>query len=55
MLVGASRPVYQGGPDPVAIQRYNERHPDSPIHEVLAHTGQHYDHEMSGSSLMTWA
>ncbi len=47
-VVGARPQFIKVAPILRAIQRYNERHPDSPIHEVLVHTGQHYDHEMSG-------
>ncbi len=47
-VVGARPQFIKVAPILKAIQRHNERHPDSPIHEMLVHTGQHYDYEMSG-------
>ncbi len=47
-IVGARPQFIKVAPILRAVQCHNERHPDSPIHEVLVHTGQHYDYEMSG-------
>jgi len=46
-IVGARLQFIKLTPVLKAIQRYNEEHKDLPIHEVLVHTGQHYDYEMS--------
>jgi len=46
-IVGARPQFIKLAPVLKAIQRYNEEHEDLPIHEVLVHTGQHYDYEMS--------
>ncbi|MCD6172020.1 MAG: UDP-N-acetylglucosamine 2-epimerase (non-hydrolyzing) [Thermoplasmata archaeon] len=46
-IVGARPQFIKLAPVLKAIQHYNEEHKDLPIHEVLVHTGQHYDYEMS--------
>jgi len=47
-IVGARPQFIKVAPVLRAIQRHNETHPENPIQEVLVHTGQHYDYEMSG-------
>jgi UDP-N-acetylglucosamine 2-epimerase len=47
-LVGARPQFIKMGPISRAIETYNVAHADRTIHEVLVHTGQHYDYEMSG-------
>ncbi|MEM4204489.1 MAG: UDP-N-acetylglucosamine 2-epimerase (non-hydrolyzing) [Candidatus Methanomethylicaceae archaeon] len=47
-VVGARPQFIKVAPVLRAIQRHNETHPENPIQEVLVHTGQHYDYEMSG-------
>lgn len=46
-IVGARPQFIKLAPILKAIERHNREHPDRPIQEVLAHTGQHYDYEMS--------
>ena len=46
-IVGARPQFIKLAPVLKAIQRYNEEHKELPIHEVLVHTGQHYDYKMS--------
>lgn len=46
-IVGARPQFIKLAPILKAIEQHNRDHPDRPIHEVLAHTGQHYDYEMS--------
>lgn len=46
-IVGARPQFIKLAPVLKAIQRYNEEHKNLPIHEVLVHTGQHYDYKMS--------
>ena len=46
-IVGARPQFIKLAPVLKAIQRYNEEHKDLQIYEVLVHTGQHYDYEMS--------
>lgn len=46
-VVGARPQFIKLAPVLKAIERHNRDHPDRPIHEVLVHTGQHYDYEMS--------
>mgnify|MGYP000638356019 CR=1 FL=1 len=46
-IVGARPQFIKVGPILEAIAEHNRSHPDSPIQEVLVHTGQHYDFEMS--------
>lgn len=47
-IVGARPQFIKTAPVLHAIKRHNEEHPENQIHEVLVHTGQHYDYEMSG-------
>ncbi len=47
-IVGARPQFIKLAPILRAIERYNRGHPDCPIQEILVHTGQHYDYEMSG-------
>lgn len=46
-IVGARPQFIKLAPILRAVERHNQDHPDNPIHEVLVHTGQHYDYEMS--------
>ena len=46
-IVGARPQFIKVGPVLRAIAEHNRHHPDRPIEEVLVHTGQHYDDEMS--------
>ena len=46
-IVGARPQFIKVGPVLRAIEKHNQKHPDRPIQEVLVHTGQHYDDEMS--------
>ncbi|MGC9019425.1 MAG: non-hydrolyzing UDP-N-acetylglucosamine 2-epimerase [Candidatus Bipolaricaulaceae bacterium] len=46
-IVGARPQFIKLAPILQAIEHHNLEHPESPIHEVLVHTGQHYDYEMS--------
>lgn len=47
-VVGARPQFIKLAPILRAIERHNDQHPDSQIQEILVHTGQHYDYEMSG-------
>jgi len=47
-VVGARPQFIKVAPILKVIVQYNEEHPGQPIQEVLVHTGQHYDYEMSG-------
>lgn len=47
-IVGARPQFIKLAPILRVIERHNREHPDHPIREVLIHTGQHYDYEMSG-------
>jgi len=46
-IVGARPQFIKLAPILRAVERHNRDHPDSRVHEVLVHTGQHYDYEMS--------
>ncbi len=46
-IVGARPQFIKLAPILRAIERHNQENPDRPIEEVLVHTGQHYDYEMS--------
>lgn len=46
-IVGARPQFIKLAPILRAVERHNQGHPDHLIHEVLVHTGQHYDYEMS--------
>lgn len=46
-VVGARPQFIKLAPILRAIARHNQEHPDRPIQEVLVHTGQHYDYELS--------
>lgn len=46
-IVGARPQFIKLAPILLAIKRRNEGHQDTHIDEVLVHTGQHYDYEMS--------
>jgi UDP-N-acetylglucosamine 2-epimerase len=46
-IVGARPQFIKVGPILRAIEDHNRKHPDRLIQEVLIHTGQHYDDEMS--------
>jgi len=46
-IVGARPQFVKVGAVLRAIERHNHAHPRAPIREVLVHTGQHYDPEMS--------
>ena len=46
-IVGARPQFIKLAPILRAIEEHNQNHPECPIQEVLVHTGQHYDYEMS--------
>ena len=46
-IVGARPQFIKVGPVLRAIKQYNLKHPNRSIQEILVHTGQHYDYEMS--------
>ncbi len=46
-IVGARPQFIKLGPILKAIEEHNKSHPERPIKEILVHTGQHYDYEMS--------
>ena len=46
-IVGARPQFIKVAPILRAIHRHNQEHPDQPVQEILVHTGQHYDYEMS--------
>jgi UDP-GlcNAc3NAcA epimerase len=46
-IVGARPQFIKLAPILKAIERHNQNHPDRRIQEILVHTGQHYDYEMS--------
>ncbi len=46
-IVGARPQFIKLAPILRAVGRHNQDHPDKLVHEVLVHTGQHYDYEMS--------
>ncbi|MGQ9756201.1 MAG: UDP-N-acetyl glucosamine 2-epimerase, partial [Desulfotomaculales bacterium] len=46
-IVGARPQFIKLAPVLKAIEHHNREHPERPIQEVLVHTGQHYDYEMS--------
>ena len=46
-IVGARPQFIKLAPILRAVERHNRDHPDNRVHEVLVHTGQHYDYEMS--------
>lgn len=46
-IVGARPQFIKVGPILRAIECHNRQHSDSMVEEVLVHTGQHYDYEMS--------
>ncbi|MGB9919726.1 MAG: non-hydrolyzing UDP-N-acetylglucosamine 2-epimerase [Moorellales bacterium] len=46
-IVGARPQFVKLAPVLKALERHNREHPDRAIQEVLVHTGQHYDYEMS--------
>jgi len=46
-IVGARPQFIKLAPILKAIERHNQDHPDQHIQEILIHTGQHYDYEMS--------
>lgn len=46
-VVGARPQFVKLGPILRVIEQHNQAHPERTIHEVLVHTGQHYDYEMS--------
>jgi len=46
-VVGARPQFIKLAPVLRTAGRYNRHHSDHPRHQVLVHTGQHYDYEMS--------
>ncbi|MBC7080579.1 MAG: UDP-N-acetyl glucosamine 2-epimerase [Methanothrix sp.] len=46
-VVGARPQFIKLAPVLKAIERHNRQHPEPGIEEILVHTGQHYDYEMS--------
>jgi len=46
-IVGARPQFVKLAPILKAIEKHNAENPDNKITEVLVHTGQHYDYEMS--------
>jgi len=46
-VVGARPQFIKLAPILKAVERHNQQYPDRPIQEILVHTGQHYDYEMS--------
>jgi UDP-N-acetylglucosamine 2-epimerase len=47
-IVGARPQFIKVAPVLRAIAQHGQEHPDRPVQEILVHTGQHYDYEMSG-------
>lgn len=47
-IVGARPQFIKIAPILKAVYKHNNENPSNPIKEVLVHTGQHYDYEMSG-------
>lgn len=47
-IIGARPQFIKVAPILRAIHHHNDIHQEHPIQEVLVHTGQHYDYEMSG-------
>lgn len=48
-IVGARPQFVKASPVSMAIREWNRTQHDAPIDEVLVHTGQHFDHNMSQS------
>jgi len=46
-IVGARPQFIKAAPVLRTIEQYNRSWPDRPIQEILVHTGQHYDYELS--------
>jgi UDP-N-acetylglucosamine 2-epimerase len=46
-IIGARPQFIKAAPISRAIQKYNQQGSDSQIQEIIIHTGQHYDHNMS--------
>jgi UDP-N-acetylglucosamine 2-epimerase len=46
-VVGARPQFIKLAPILKAVERHNQQYPNRPIQEILVHTGQHYDYEMS--------
>ncbi len=46
-IVGARPQFIKLDPFLRSIEQHNLEHPDRGIADILVHTGQHYDHEMS--------
>ncbi|ASC70810.1 UDP-2,3-diacetamido-2,3-dideoxy-D-glucuronate 2-epimerase [Halomicronema hongdechloris C2206] len=46
-IVGARPQFIKAATVSRAIAQHNQHHPDRPVHEIIVHTGQHYDTNMS--------
>ena len=46
-IIGARPQFIKAAPVSRAIQNYNLMKPDKQINEIIVHTGQHYDENMS--------